>query len=70
MFIKEKRDGAVKARGCADGRPQRQYTEKGYASSPTVSLEAMMMSCCINEEVRRYVAVADIPGACLVRKSH
>jgi len=43
MFIKEKRDGAVKARGCADGRPQWQYTEKGDASSPTVSLEAMMM---------------------------
>jgi len=47
MFIKEKRDGAVKARGCADRRPQRQYTEKGDASSPMVSLEAMMMSCCI-----------------------
>jgi len=24
MFIKEKRDGAIKARGCVDGRPQRQ----------------------------------------------
>ena len=33
MFIKEKRDGAIKAIGCADGRPQRQYTEKGDASS-------------------------------------
>jgi len=48
MFIKEKRDGAIKARGCADGRPQRQYTEKSDASSPTVSLEAMMISCCID----------------------
>ena len=48
MFIKEKRDWAIKARGCADGRPQWQYTEKGDASSPTVSLEAMMMSCCID----------------------
>jgi len=24
MFIKEKRDGAIKARGCTDERPQRQ----------------------------------------------
>jgi hypothetical protein len=23
MFLKRKRDGTVKARGCADGRPQR-----------------------------------------------
>ena len=66
MFIKEKRDGAIKARGCADGRPQRQYTEKGKASSPTVSLEAMMISCCIDAKEGRYVVVTtDIPGAFL-----
>jgi len=65
MFIKEKRDGAIKARGCADGRPQRQYTEKGDASSPTVSLEEMMISCCIDAKEGRYVAVTDIPGAFL-----
>jgi len=65
MFIKEKRDGAIKARGCADGRPQRQYTEKGDAISPTVSLEAMMMSCCIDAKEGRYVVVTDIPGAFL-----
>ena len=28
MFLKEKRDGTIKARGCADGRPQRIYTGK------------------------------------------
>jgi len=62
MFIKEKRDGAVKARGCADGRPQRQYTEKSDVSSPTVSLEAMMLSCCDAKE-GRCKAVTDIPRA-------
>jgi len=65
MFIKEKRDGAIKARGCADGRPQQQYTKKGDASSPTVSLEAMMISCCIDTKEGRYVVVTDIPGAFL-----
>ena len=62
MFIKEKRDGAVKARGCADGRPQQKYTEKGDSSLPMISLEAMMMSCCIDSKEGRYVAVADTPG--------
>jgi len=60
MFIKEKRDGAFKARGCADGRPQLQYMDKEDTSS--LSLEAMMMSCCINANEERYVAVTDIPG--------
>ena len=41
MFLKEKRDGSIKARGCADGRSQRDYMTKTETSSPTVSLEAM-----------------------------
>jgi hypothetical protein len=45
MFIKEKRDGTIKARGCADGRSQREYTDKADTSSPTVSLEAMLLTC-------------------------
>ena len=42
MFLKEKRDGSIKARGCADGRSQWDYMAKTETSSPTVSLEAMM----------------------------
>jgi len=38
MFIKEKRDGKIKARGCVDGRPQRLYTNKEDMSSPTISI--------------------------------
>jgi len=65
MFLKEKRDGTIKAKGCADGRSQREYTTKAEASSPTVSLEAMMMSCAIDAKEGRHVAVTDIPGAFL-----
>jgi len=65
MFQKEKRDGTIKARGCAVGRSQREYTTKSNTSSPTVSLEAMMMSCAIDVKEYRYVAVAYIPGAFL-----
>ena len=65
MFLKEKRDGTIKARGCADGRPQRLYTTKEEASSPTVSLEALMLSCAIDAKETRYVAIKDVPGAFL-----
>jgi len=43
MLIKVKRDGTVKARGFADGRPEQQYIHKEDARSPTMSLEAMMI---------------------------
>ena len=43
MFLKEKRDGTIKARGCVEGRPQRLYTNKEDASLPTISIEAMML---------------------------
>ena len=43
MFLKEKCDGTVKAWGCADGQPQREYTTREEVSSPTVSLESMML---------------------------
>jgi len=56
MFLKEKRDRSIKARGCADGRSQREYTTKAETSSPTISLEAMMMSCAIHGRRRTHVA--------------
>jgi len=65
MFLKEKRDETIKARGCADGRSQREYMTKAETSSPTMSLEAMMMSCTIDAREGRHVAVTDIPGAFL-----
>jgi len=55
----------VKTRGCADGRPQRQYTSKEEVSSPTVSLEAMVLLCAIDAKENSYVVVTDIPGAFL-----
>ena len=55
--------GTTKARGCADDRPQRIYTNKEDTSSPTISIEAMMLSCTIDAKENRYVVVSDIPGA-------
>jgi hypothetical protein len=63
MFIKKKRNGTIKGRGCADGRKQRAYTNKEDASSPTVAIESVMLSCTIDAKEERDVATVDIPGA-------
>ena len=65
MFITEKRCGKIKARSCADGRKQREYIKKEDASSPTVSLEAIMLTMAIEAAEGREVATIDIPGAFL-----
>jgi hypothetical protein len=63
MFLKEKRCGTIKGRGCADGRPQRDYMSKEDTSSPTVATEALILSCLIDAIEKRDVATCDIPGA-------
>jgi hypothetical protein len=69
MFLKKKRNGSIKGRGCADGRKQRLYTTKEEASSPTVAIEAVMLSCVIDAMEKRDVATVDIPGA-FMRSRH
>ena len=63
MFLKEKRNGTIKGRGCADGRKQRLYKTKAETSSPTVSIESLILSCLIDALEKRDVATCDIPGA-------
>ena len=63
MFIKEKRCGTIKARGCADGRKQRLYKTKAETSSPTVRTESLLLSCVIDAKERRKVVTCDVPGA-------
>ncbi|MEM9592233.1 MAG: reverse transcriptase domain-containing protein, partial [Pseudomonadota bacterium] len=65
MFLKQKRSGAIKGRGCADGRKQRGEMTKPEASSPTVSTEAVFLLLTIAAKERRDVMVIDIPGAFL-----
>ena len=65
MYLKHKRTGKVKACGCADGRPQREYITKGKSSAPTVSTNALILVCLIAAIQRRKVAVGNIAGAFL-----
>ena len=63
MFLKRKRCGKIKGRGCADGRKQRTHIKKDESASPTVATEAVFITAVIDALERRVVTVADIPGA-------
>ncbi len=48
IFLKEKRDGNVKARSCANGSVQREHVAKEEAAAPTVALESVFMTATID----------------------
>jgi hypothetical protein len=64
-LIKEKRSGQLKGCTVADGRPQRSLYDKSETASPTVSIDALMMSLIIDAKEGRDVATADVAGAYL-----
>ena len=63
IFLTEKRDGLIKARTCANGSKQREWMTKEDTASPTVSTPAVMLTCVMDAEEQREVAVVDIPNA-------
>jgi hypothetical protein len=63
IFVERKQDGSLKAWQVAGGNKQQGYITKEDASSPTVSSEAVMLTCVIDVTKKRYVAVVDIPNA-------
>ena len=65
MFLKRKRSGKIKGRGCADGRKQREHITRAESSSPTLSTPALMATCLLDAIEGRFVATIDIPGAFL-----
>jgi hypothetical protein len=64
-LVQEKRCGKIKGRTVADGSTQRAYINAEEAASPTVSIEALMITSAIDASERRDVATADISGAFL-----
>jgi hypothetical protein len=65
IFLKEKRNGDIKARSCANGSVQREHVAKDEVASPTVSLESVFVTSTIDAREGREVVVIDIPGAFL-----
>ena len=64
-LIKEKRCGKIKGSTCANGSTQRAYVPREEASSPTLSLEALLSMFIIFGHEQRSTAVFDVPGAYL-----
>ena len=64
-LIKEQRNGVLKGRIVADGRPERELYADENTPSPTVSTGALMMSMLTDVWEARDVACADVPGAYL-----
>ena len=65
IFLTEKRNGDIKARACANGKPQREHIAKEETASPTVATEANFALAAIAAHERRFVATMDLPGAFL-----
>ncbi|KAI2510612.1 Reverse transcriptase (RNA-dependent DNA polymerase) [Fragilaria crotonensis] len=63
--IKEKRNGNLKGRTCADGRAQRSLYKKAQTTSPTFSNNALVISIIEDAYEGRDVGVGDIAGAYL-----
>ena len=64
--IKEKRDGKIKGRTCADGRKQRGLYTKEQTASPTISNDAFFALLCISAAERRKIVSWDVEGAYLL----
>jgi hypothetical protein len=65
QLIKLKKNGILRGRTCADGRKQRSYILAEDATSPTVSNEALLLTCVTDAKEGRRVVTADVPGAFL-----
>jgi len=63
IFVEQKRDGLIKARKVIGGNKQQDYITKEDVSSLTVTAEAVMLTCVIDAQEDRDIAVVDIPNA-------
>jgi hypothetical protein len=63
--IKEKRDGSLKGRTCADGSSQQGKFTRAETASPTIANDSLFLSIMIDAFERRNVATADVAGAYL-----
>ena len=68
MFLKENRSGEIKGRTVAGGNKQRDFISKEDASSPTAAMESVLLTCIIEVQEERDVAVVDIPNTFIQTK--
>jgi hypothetical protein len=63
IIVKQKRDGKIKAQKMIGGNKQCNYITKEDVSSPTVSAEAVMLTCIIDAAEDKDIVVVDFPNA-------
>ena len=63
MFLKQKWCSKIKDQGHADGHKQHIYKTKEETSSPTISIEALFLTCLIDAMKQQHVITCDIPRA-------
>ncbi len=65
MFLVQKKDKdkTIKARTCANGSIQRAWMQREDATSPTASLESIILTSTIEAHENRDVATIDVPNA-------
>jgi hypothetical protein len=63
IFVEQKRDGLIEAQKVIGGNKQQDYITKKDVSSPMVTAEAVILTCIIDAQEDRDIAVVDIPNA-------
>jgi hypothetical protein len=63
IFVEQKRDGLIKAWKVIGGNKQQDYITKEDVSSLMATAEAVMLTCVIDAQEDRDIAVVDIPNA-------
>ena len=71
LFVTEKKDGRIKSRKCAIGSKQRNFEgyDKAAGSSPTVSIDGLIVTMVIYAHEGRDMATMDIPTVFLHAKN-
>jgi hypothetical protein len=65
IFLREKQDGSIKARSCANGSVQRKHEAKEEAAALTVTLDSVFVTATIDAKEKQKVVTIDIPVAFL-----
>jgi hypothetical protein len=65
IFFKEKKNGTIKARSCANGSVQREHVAKEEAAASTIGLDSVFITSTIDAKESRRVVTINIPGAFL-----
>jgi hypothetical protein len=63
MLLTEKRDGTIKGRMVYNGKPTREWLSREDSTSPTVSLESLIITAVIDAYEGHDVMTADVPNA-------